>query len=594
MTLVIILLMNLANKMTTSKKPILLEGVAASPGIAFGEARVVYSWEQSVEERDIEASQVEEEIKRLDRAVAGCMDELRQLKESAGRKAGGPVAMIFESQLMVASDQEFLKNVKERIRETQKSAEYIYSMMVEESLAPLKSSKDPYLRQMVVDIEAVSNRIIRRLTGQVVRHIDRTEDYIYVGESFTAAEVMSLFERKVRAIITSKGGKNSHMALIARSLLIPTVLAVPQIHLKIKTGDRIIVDGDKGTITIHPSQKEWNELRKKKARTSILQHLKLDRLPQFPPKTSDGKPIYLGANFDIPGPADQVLAERNIGIGLYRTEFLYLQNGIFPTEEKQFEIYDKIADKYYPNDVIIRTFDLGSDKYLNNDYMEKENNPALGWRGIRAAFDMPNVFSNQVTAILKASHRSNVKILLPMISDINELKRAMRIIRRTMTSLKKKNIPYDDKIEIGIMVEVPSAAVAADVFVDRVDFFSIGSNDLTQYTLAADRDNKKLAKIFNPAHPAVLRMIKLTLDAAKSKNKPVNMCGEMAGDILSIPLLIGMGISLLSMNPSKLYNASKLIPKIDYSDTLELAQKALKLKTLKEIEALLLDYNMSL
>ncbi|UCD94366.1 MAG: phosphoenolpyruvate--protein phosphotransferase [Candidatus Zixiibacteriota bacterium] len=577
------------------KKTLKLKGVAACPGLTFGEARVVYSWEQAIEEREISELEVEEEYARLDGAVKETLVELEKFKESAGKLIGGPVAKIFESQWMIASDQEFLKNVKAEIKASRKSAEYVYSLLVEKAVAPLRFSKDRYMRQMVVDIEAVSNRILRRLTGQTIRHIGQApQGCIFIGKIFSPAEVMNLFERKAKAIITTSGGVNSHMALIARSLLIPTVVGVPQAHLKISTGDRLIVDGDKGLVTVHPLQEEWNELRKKKARVTALQILKLDKLPYFPPITADNVDIDVAANIDLPGPVDQVLAEHRVGIGLYRTEFIYLQNGRFPPEEKQFRIYDSVAERYHPRPVVIRTFDLGSDKFYSTDNHVRENNPALGWRGIRASLDMPNIFRDQVRAILRASVRGNVKMLIPMIADISELRRALRAIKRAMMELKKRGNGFNEDIEVGVMIEVPSAALAADTLADKVSFFSVGSNDLTQYTLAADRDNQKLAKIYNPLHPGVLRLIRMTIDAARNHNIPVTMCGEMSGDVLTVPLLMGMGISQFSMNPSKLYDVCNLIPKIKYSDTVSIAENALRMKTLKEIENLLFEYNKSL
>ncbi len=581
--------------MVVAKKTLNLDGIPVCPGLTFGVARVVYSWEQTIEERDIEESEVENEIFRFKKAVEDSLTEIRKWRDSAGRRIGGPVARIFESQIMIASDREFLNSVIERIKETRKNAEYVYSMEVEKTISALRISRDQYMRQMAADIEGVSSRIIRRLTGQSVRHIGQAaQDYIYVGKLFTPAEVMSLYERKVKAIITTSGGANSHMALIARSLLIPTVVGVPQADIKIETGDRLIVDGDKGTVIVRPSQQDWNETRKKKARVTARQLLKLDDLPYFPPKTADNIEIDVAANINLPGPVDEVLAERRVGIGLYRTEFIYLQNGKFPSEEKQFNIYDSVARRYYPRPIVIRTFDLGSDKYYKNDHSVKEKNPALGWRGIRAAFDMPAVFKSQLRAILKASSRKNVKILLPMISDIVELKKALRIIKRAMAELSKEKVKFDNDIKIGIMIEVPSAAVTAHELAKRVSFLSIGSNDLAQYTLAADRDNQKLAKIFNPLHPAVLHLIEIAIEAARNNDIPVTVCGEMSGDILTIPLLIGMGVKQLSMNPSKLFGACKLIGRIKYSDTVNIARKVKQMKTLRQIEAFLLEYNMAL
>jgi phosphotransferase system enzyme I (PtsI) len=580
--------------MISDVKALILSGIAASPGIAFGEARVVYSWEQSVEERIIAEDQVDEEIARLDRAIEESLVELEKWIQSAGQKLGGPLAKIFEAQLMIASDQEFLSRVKLGIKSGLKSAEYIYSQEVEKTIAPLKSSKDHYMRQMAADIEAVSSRIIRRLTGQPVRYIGQApRESIFVGKAFTPGEVLNLYERKVKAIVTSTGGPNSHMALIARSLLIPTVVGVPEAHLRIISGDRLVVDGDKGQVTLHPSQSVWNDLRKKTSKFSAVHILKLDRLPYFPPRTTDGYEVDVAVNIDLPGPIDQILAEHRVGVGLYRTEFVYLQSGAFPSENQQFRIYDSVASRYYPRQVVIRTFDLGSDKYYKSGNMVRESNPALGWRGIRAAFDMPSVFRNQIKAILRASTRKNVKILLPMIADIDEYKKALGIIKRAMASLKKKQVPFDDDMDVGAMIEVPSAAMAADILAQKAAFFSIGSNDLTQYTLAADRDNQKLVKIHNPLHPAVLKLIHIAVSAAKKHNIPTAICGEMSGDILAIPLLIGIGIDQLSMNPSKLYNACRLISRISRAEAINVAKHVMQLDTLREVQGFLLDYNMS-
>jgi phosphotransferase system enzyme I (PtsI) len=581
--------------MVVGKKKTIIKGVPASPGLAFGEARVIFKWEQSIEERIIPEAQIDDEILRLDNAIDETMVELEKWRKAAGQKIGGPVAKIFDTQVMIASDREFLKKVKDEIRSGHKNAEYAYSVLIENAITPLRLSHDSYMRQMVYDIEAVSRRVISHLIGRVERQdIKFPPDCIFVAQEFTPGDVLGLYERHAAAIVTSGATITSHMALVARSLLIPTVVGAVQSHLKIKSGDRLVVDGDKGTVTINPPQEEWNELRRNRAKLTTQHITRLQKLPDFPPKTLDGVEINLAANIDLPGPIDQILAEHHVGIGLYRTEFLYLQHGAFPSEDKQYEVYDAVVSRYAPRPVVIRTFDLGSDKYFVSDNHVRESNPALGWRGIRAALDLPKLFKDQLRAILRASHRKNVKILLPMVADISELKKATNLIKRAMVELRQKGVKFDRNIEIGVMIEIPSAAVSSELMAEEVSFFSIGSNDLTQYTLAADRDNQKLARIFNALHPAVIRLIKITIESAQKHNIPVAVCGEMSGDILAIPLLIGMGINQLSMNPSKLINACQLIPRIRYSDTIELAREISQMKTLKEIEGRLFDYNMSL
>ncbi len=581
--------------MVDDKKTVVIKGISASPGMAYGLARVIYRWENSIEERTIEKSQIDSELERLDSAIEKTLEELNKYQKTAGMKIGGPVAKIFDSQILIASDIEFLSTVKAKIAHQHKSAEYIYSMQVEETLLPLRRSRDPYMRQMINDIEAVSHRILRYLAGHSESDITHfTKDCIFVGKYFTPAEVLNFFERDARAIIASEGSPNSHMALIARSLIIPTVVGVREVHSKIRSGDKLIVDGENGLITINPSDDEWKELRKRGPELRELPLSKLKKLPDFPPKTRDNVSVNVAANIDLPGPLDEVLSKHKIGVGLYRTEFLYLQQGQFPSESEQFDAYDSVARQYYPRELVIRTFDLGSDKFLKDDEAEKENNPALGWRGIRASLGTPRIFKEQIRAILRASARGNIKILLPMITDLPELNRAMGLIKRSMVELRKEKIAFDTLIKIGIMIEVPAAAIAADILAPKVAFFSIGSNDLTQYTLAADRDNKRLVRVFNPLHPAVLRLIRMTLDAANNHNIPVTVCGELSGDPLAIPLLIGMGVNELSMNPSKLNNAANIISKIRYQEAVQLADNINKLTGLREIEKMLLEFNLSL
>ncbi len=581
--------------MTNNTETRILKGIPASPGLAFGEARVVYTGEQSIVERTIAHESVELELVRLDQAVAATVKELQKYQKKAGQKLGGPVASIFDSQLMIASDEDFLGKVKDEIERSHRSAEYVYSMLVEKSMVPLRISKDAYMRQMVYDIEAVSNRILQNLSGNREHQISPAiRDCIFVGKIFNPADLLNLYERDARAIVTAAGSPNSHMALVARSLLMPAVVGISQAHIQINSGDRVIVDGDEGIVTVNPSDEEWDKYRGKENDFRVLPITRLKKLPRFPLKTRDKKEVRVAVNITLPGPLDKTIAGRQIGVGLYRTEFLYIQHGEFPTEEAQYKIYDRVAEQYAPQNVVIRTYDLGSDKFAKGEENNRENNPALGWRGIRATLEMPKTFRDQIRAILRASRRGNVSILLPMISDLAELKRALSMIRRAKTELKKAGKKFDDKIKIGVMIEVPSAAVNAEFLADKVDFFSIGSNDLTQYTLAADRDNRKLVKVFNQLHPSVIKLIRMTIDAANMANIPVTVCGEVSGDALAIPLLIGMGVSELSMNPSKLHNAAGVIPKISMSDARKLADRIMRMKSPREIEGKLLEFNMAL
>ncbi|SYZ72994.1 putative Phosphoenolpyruvate-protein phosphotransferase [Candidatus Zixiibacteriota bacterium] len=580
--------------MPMRKAGTVIKGIPASPGFSFGEARVIFKWEHPVQERVISEIDIPDEIARLDNAVEATLVELEQWRKSAGLKIGGPVAKIFDTQMMIASDREFLRKVKDEVKKSRRNVEYIYSLEVENTITPLRLSSDPYMQQMVFDIEAVSHRIISHLGGgQDHQDAQFPPNSIIVAPELSPGEVLSLYEHHASAIVTSGGNAISHMALIARSLLLPAVVGVPRAHIRIKSGDRLVIDGEKGTIIINPPEEEWEALHRNKVKLTTQHISRLQKLPVFPPRTSDGTAVDVAANIDLPGPVDDILSKHKVSVGLYRTEFLYLQSGHFPDEDKQFEVYDAVAARYFPQSVVIRTFDLGSDKYIADQQLH-ESNPALGWRGIRAALDMPKIFKDQLRAILRASTHKNVKILLPMVADISELRKASSLIKRAMVELRQRKIEFDRDIEIGVMIEVPSAAVAADLLAEKVSFFSIGSNDLTQYTLAADRDNERLARIFSPLHPAVLRLIKITLEAARKRNIPVTVCGEMSGDELAIPLLIGMGISQLSMNPSKLANACNVISKVKYGDAVALADEIMRMTTLKDIESRLFEYNISL
>lgn len=581
--------------MVNPKKTFKITGAGASSGLTYGIARIAYSWEKTIGERELVKSDIEPEMVRLDNAINETLLEINRWKKMPGIRSGGPIARIFDTQLMIASDQDFINKVKDSIRLRQRNAEYIYSLEVEKTVEPLKNAQDEYMRQMVHEIEAVSKMVVSHLRGDTESDFEAfPADTIIVGRMFTAAEILSLYDRKAKGIVTAEGNVTSHMALVARSLLIPTVVAAQRAHLRIHSGDRLIIDGDSGEVTVNPGETAWAGLVKQRKALSEMPLARLKRLPQLPIKTADGVEINLAANISLPGPVDDILSKNNIGVGLFRSEFIYLQRGDFPSAEEQFEVYDHVAETYYPHEVIIRTFDLGSDKYHQGDQFAQERNPALGWRGIRASLDMPGQFRRQIQAILRASHRGNVKLLLPMITDVSEVKKAIGMIKRAMVQLRREKIKYDPGIKVGIMVEVPAAALNASELLARVDFCSIGSNDLAQYVLAADRDNQMMNKIFNPLHPAVLKLIQMTIDAARAAGKPVGLCGEMAGDVLAIPLLIGMGIDTLSMNPARLYHVCNLIARLRINDAKVLAGEVLHLPTVRDVESRLLEFNMSM
>ena len=572
-----------------------IQGIPASSGVAVGEARVVFEWDTLIRQRQIDESEVPGEIARVEQAVEKTIAELTRIRDSAGKALGGPAAKIFDAQLMIAGDFEFIRAVKDDIRTRRINAEAAYSQRVDQSTASLRRSKEPYMRQMLVDIEAVSKKVLAHMAGG-----DETEDYplppntIVVAKKLTPAETLRLHERGVAAVVTAEGSAHSHMALIARSLYLPAVVGVERIQNKVRTGMSIIVDGGKGKVIIEPDEATLESYRKQMGSDGLSSIKKLSTLKRFPPRTRDGVEIRLAANIELPGPRDKALAERGVGVGLYRTEFIYLQSNHFPEEEEQFEYYDSIAAQYAPHTVVMRTFDLGSDKYVEELQPMVESNPALGWRGIRTSLGLPGIFKTQLRALLRASHRGNVRILLPMLSDISELLRAERAIKRVMVELRREEIPLDQHVQVGVMIEVPSAALTADCFAERAAFFAVGTNDLLQYTVAVDRDNNRVADLYRMLHPAALKLVKMTIDAGKKYGRDVSICGEMAGDAIALPLLIGMGVRSLSMDPAKLHRAARQIEALDLPEAEALARDVLSVRTLKDTERLAQEFHSAL
>lgn len=541
----------------------IIRGTGVSAGIVMGTVRVFYPGERKVPEIAIPASRVKAEIASLERAVARTVEELTKLRQSAGKRIGGPVAKIFDAQLLIASDFEFLQQVKEQIAQQKRNAGYIYNTLVGQATLQLRRSPDEYMRQMASDIESVAARVISHLAGHRRRPpVSFSANTILVGKMFTAADVMHFRNLKAVGLLTNEGGRNSHMAMIARSLMMP-VLVADFAWSEMPNDSRIVLDGTNDLAIINPTDSDWSDYLRLRKRQGPALITRIKRLPHIPPLTRDGKEVPVAANLELPGPVEDVLAERKIPIGLYRTEFMYLQSNHFPTEDEQYEYYVRIADKFAGTEVILRTFDLGSDKFRDDGLVGHEDNPALGLRGIRSMLEMPEVFKQQLRAILRASTGKNIKLMLPMISDTTEVDRAKRLLAQAKYELRKKNIPYDPDIKIGIMVEVPSAALMADQLARRVDFMSLGTNDLTQYTLSADRNNQRVASLYSPYHPSVLHLMKLTIDACRRQRIPVSICGEAAGDPLALPLFIGMGVDSLSMNPVRIFDLCRQVKKID-------------------------------
>jgi len=578
--------------MTTRRK--VIKGIPLSPGIALGQARVVLPGHLDVAEIPISESRIETEAAALETAVVETADEIRKLRDSASKKMGASLTKVFDAQLLIAQDVDFLDRVRERIAERRVNAGFVYNALVQETIASLASSPDQYLRQMAQEIEAVAQRVLAHLSGYRQKSTAPfTEDTIIVTKSFSPGDVISYRQRKAVGLVASEGGAHSHAALIARSLMIPMAV-VEELPKAAGNRSRLIVDGTNGLVIVNPTDADWAEYQRKRRALGPALISRISKLTDIPPRTADGVPIEIAANLEFPGPADDILAAKKIPIGLYRTEFLYLESDAEPSEQSQYEYYFRIAERFSRSYVVFRTFDLGADKIKADGFTVAEANPALGWRGIRLMLELPEIFKTQIRALLRASVHNNVRILLPMISDLNELRRARRLISQVMLELRRASEPFDENIRVGMMVEVPSAALTAARLAPLVDFVSIGTNDLTQYTMSVDRGNSRVAGLYNSYHPSVLSLVKLTVDACRKCHIPVTVCGEMAGDVLALPLFVGMGLSGLSMNPARVFDTCRMVKRIDSQLVRHLVEPVMASKTAASVIRKLENYRDAL
>lgn len=559
----------------------LFVGTSISSGIVLGHARVVMPGDFEVAEVAVPASRLAGEAESLERAIEQTIEELKSLRESATRKMAGPVAKIFDAQLLIAGDYEFLKGVKRSIIQQKRNAAFVYNRSVQETTTPLKNSPDEYLQQMADDIEGVAKRVLSHLSGYGKCDLKLPTGTIIVGRSFSPGEILGYRERKAIGFVVAEGGRNSHSALIARALLLPMIVAKKAVT-EIVPHSRVVVDGVAGEVIVNPSDDDWHNYQRSRKRLGSASITRIKKLTAIPPLTADGQAIQVGANLTLPGPADDLLASQAFPVGLYRTEFMYLQHDGFPDEEEQYQVYCQIAERFERSSVVIRTFDLGYDKFSRSEDWPEEDNPALGWRGLRAMLDMTPRFKTQVRAILRASQQGNLKIMLPMVSDVSEILRARKLISQVKLQLRREGIQFDTDIAVGIMVEVPSIAITAQFAATKVDFMSIGTNDLTQYTLAVDRVNNRVAGLYSALHPSVLSMIKMTIDAGRARNIPVSICGEIAGDLQAAPLFIGMGVQMLSVSPNKIFDLCRTIKTIDSKVARHLAASVLSCGSLRD------------
>jgi phosphoenolpyruvate-protein phosphotransferase (PTS system enzyme I) len=569
----------LEHKNDSNNDRTVIHGIAASSGLAFGNVFVFEPKTIEISQRLVEPEEAEKEIDQIKQAIQRSEKELNKILSFTEQKIGNVKARIFEAQILILHDPDLLNNIYYRVRSERKNAEAAVYGELTKIQESLMNANDPYMRERADDIGDVKHRIIRNI--QQERLFSRFKGTaIVVAKSLSPADTILLSRNDVLGYATDMGGITSHTALLSRSLKIPAVVGLSRISSVATTGDEMILDGYSGTVVLRPNKRDIDRYTEKRRRYELFEE-KLVVLRDLPAETTDGRRITLSANADLDEELDFVGFQGAEGIGLFRSESLLIGRDTFPTEDEQYEAYWLAAEKVYPHNVIIRVFDIGGDKVY--PLMIEENNPFLGWRGIRILLDRPELFKNQLRALFRASIKKNVKILLPMISGVSEVAAAMIHIKDVKTELREKNIPFDENVQVGAMIEIPSAAILAKEIARMVDFLSIGTNDLIQYLLAVDRGNPTITKLFQEFHPAVLRMIQHTIDGGHKGNVNVGMCGEMAGDPIATILLIGMGIDSLSVVPSVLPEVKKIIRSINYKEAAKISRRALTLGTPEEV-----------
>jgi len=564
---------------------VLLRGVAASSGLALGKAVLMQSIDVEKAGRSISAAEVETEIERYKNAVRSASEELCQLQKDVESKMGKEEAAIFEAQRLMLLDPGLDEAILTKIREKLVSAEKACLEACEEQAKVLEAIEDQYLAARALDLRDIGKRLVRCLLGIKGRGIPRNlkENSVIVADDLAPSDTVSLDTTKVSGIVLDKGGRTSHTAILARSLGIPAVVGTSKATRIIHTGDLVAVDGEKGEVSVNPDEEELIKL-KEKTREFLREKKRLAAIRDLPSVTRDGKKIELAANIGRIGDARLVKQVGAEGVGLFRTEFLFIDRESMPSEEEQFQAYKKVLSELRPFPVVVRTLDVGGDKNIPYLELPREDNPFLGLRAIRLCLKERKILRTQLRALLRASIYGNLRIMFPMISNIRELREAKSEFERVKTELVKSGIPVPDDIQVGIMVEIPSAAINADTLAPECDFFSIGTNDLVQYTMACDRGNPAVGYLSDPFYPSVLRLIYRTINEGHKRGVWVGMCGEMAGMPLAIPLLIGMGIDELSMAPGSVPKAKEIIRNLDSRSLRGVWDKVKDLGTADEVK----------
>ena len=564
-----------------------MKGIGVSPGIVIG--KVLLKEEKNIIIEKKEITSYEAEIKRFKTAMENSKCEIQDIYNKVLKNMGEEEATIFEAHLMILEDPEMLDQIEKNIQDNKVNAEWALKEVSEMFIAMFDAMDNEYMKERAADIKDVTSRLMKKLLNiEEVNFGELANEVVIVARDLTPSDTSQIDKKKVLGFITEIGGRTSHSAIMARTLEIPAIVAVKDITSKVKNGDLIVFDGEEGLIYVNPEEKIVKLYEEKKAEYNKSQK-ELSLLIGEKSITTDGVRVELAANIGTPKDLESVMSNDAEGIGLFRSEFLYMDRKTAPTEEEQYVAYKEVAEKMNNKPVVIRTLDVGGDKELDYLNLPKEMNPFLGYRAIRVCLDKVDLFKTQLRAILRASAFGNIKIMFPMISSIEELRAAKTIVEQVKIELHKENIAFNKDLEVGIMVEIPAAAIISDLLAKEVDFFSIGTNDLIQYTTAVDRMNEKISHLYNPFHPALLRLVKMVIDNAHKENKWVGMCGEVAGDPKLIPILIGMGLDEFSMSPISILRARGIIRNISQEKMKDLAGQVVNLPTAKEVEKFIED-----
>jgi phosphoenolpyruvate-protein phosphotransferase (PTS system enzyme I) len=565
------------------KESAVLRGIGASPGIATGKAFILARERVTVPRRQIPADQVKQELHRFQAAVAEAQRELQNAKEQVAASLPREALLIMDAHLLLLADEMMVGHAAQLIEEEQINAEWALRKVLDELSALFRKMKDSYLRERGQDIEVVGEVLLRRLVGsQETSLAGIAEPVIVVAHDLSPAETAQLAGKKILGFATDVGSRTSHTAIVASSLQIPAVVGLERITREVSPGDLLILDGSAGTVVLNPTEKTRRDYQERKHRLQVMAR-ELRKFVNLPAETLDGHHLRLAANLEILEEIKYLKDAGAEGLGLFRTEYLYLDRNDLPSEEEHYQHYRRLIEAVSPFSATLRTFDLGGDKFASQLNLADEMNPALGLRAIRFCLASPGIFKTQLRGILRASAHGPIRVMFPMVSGFHEIREAKRLLREAEAELDREGIPFDHQIQVGMMVEVPSAAQLADRLAKEVAFFSIGTNDLIQYILAIDRINEHVSYLYEPLHPAVLQVIRQVVEAGHAAGIEVHMCGEMASDPLHLPLLLGLGFDELSMPATNIPRLKKILRGIKKSDAEAMAREVFRFDTAREV-----------